>query len=172
MRPPSRQRLGFLTEVSIIAVSAAHAQPVMPGRRAPEINLPTLAGERVKLSTLRGQPVIVSFWGTWCAPCRVEFPELVDVYVKHVERGLHVIAVNGRDQERSTKDVQKFVNAFAVGFPVALDRRGSVRRAYQIIGQPTTVFIDSNGIVQRFHTGLINRAELDSGIALILPPSR
>ena len=158
--------------MSIIAASAAHAQPVMAGRRAPEINLPTLSGGRVELSKLRGHPVIVSFWGTWCAPCRVEFPELVDVYAKHAEHGLHVIAVNGRDQELSTKDVQQFVNAFVVGFPVALDRRGSVRRAYQIVGQPTTVFIDSNGVVQRFHTGLINRAELDSGIALILPPAR
>jgi hypothetical protein len=51
-----------------------------------------------------------------------------------------------------------------------MDKRGSVRRAYRIIGQPTTVFIDPNGIVRMSHTGLINRAELDSGIALILPP--
>jgi thiol-disulfide isomerase/thioredoxin len=162
----------FAVVMLIVAVSNLPAQPVSAGRRAPEIDLPTLAGGRIELSKLRGHPVIVSFWGTWCPPCRVEFPELIEVHTRHADRGLQVVAVNGRDQERSTKDVQQFVDAFAVGFPVALDRRGSVRRAYRIVGQPTTVFIDSYGIVRRSHTGLINRAELDSGIALILPPAR
>jgi peroxiredoxin len=152
----------------LIAVSDVHGQPISIGRRAPEINLPTLSGGRIELSKLRGRPVVISFWGTWCPPCRVEFPELIDVHAKHAERGLQVIAVNGRDQEYSTKDVQRFVDAFAVTFPVALDNRGSVRRAYRIIGQPTTVFVDSYGIVRKLHTGLVNRAELDSGIALIL----
>lgn len=170
MRSHLSKRLGFLAAMLTIAASAVHAQPVSPGKRAPEINLPTLSGGRIELSKLRGHPVIVSFWGTWCPPCRVEFPELIDVQAKHTEHGLQVIAVNGRDQERSTKDVQQFVDYFAVGFPIAMDKRGSVRRAYRIIGQPTTVFIDPNGIVRMSHTGLINRAELDSGIALILPP--
>ena len=160
----------MLAAMLSIALSAVDAQPVRAGTRAPEIDLPTLSGGHVELSKLRGHPVVVSFWGTWCPPCRVEFPELMDVHARHSKRGLEVIAVNGRDQEYSTKDVQKFVDAFAVSFPVALDKRGSVRRAYRIIGQPTTVFIDSNGIVRGFHTGLITRAELDSGIALILPP--
>ena len=74
-----------------------------------------------------------------------------------------------RDQERSTKDVQQFVDFFAAPFTVALDRRGSVRRAYRIEGQPTTVFIDAAGVVRSVHTGLINRDQLDRGVALILP---
>ena len=151
-----------------VMLLTVHGQPTSVGRRAPEINLPTLSGGRIELSKLRGSPVVVSFWGTWCPPCRTEFPELVDVHARYADHGLHVIAVNGRDQEYSTRDVQRFVDAFAVNFPVALDNRGSVRRAYRIIGQPTTVFIDSYGIVRKLHTGLINRAELDSGIALII----
>ena len=171
MRFLARTLLGGLTLVSV-AVPSADAQPVREGRRPPEIDLPTLAGGRVKLSKLRGQAVIVSFWGTWCPPCRAEFPELVKLHVKHGPSGLYVLAVNGRDQERSTKDVQAFVDFFSVPFTVALDKRGSVRRAYRIEGQPTTVFIDSTGVVRRVHVGLISRDELDQGLALILASSK
>lgn len=157
----------------LLAISAAdvNAQAATPGRRAPDINLPTLSGGRFHLSKLRGNAVVVSFWGTWCPPCRKEFPELVRVQAEHAQAGLRVVAVNGRDQEESTDDVERFVSAFAVTFPIALDKRGSVRRAYRIVGQPTTVFIDSSGVVRKVHVGLIERDELDKGIAMILPPA-
>ena len=156
----------------MLAISAADvgAQAATPGKKAPDINLPTLTGGRFDLSKLRGNAVVVSFWGTWCPPCRKEFPELVRVQAEHAQSGLRVVAVNGRDQEESIDDVERFVSAFAVTFPVALDKRGSVRRAYRIVGQPTTVFIDSSGVVRKVHVGLIERDELDKGIALILPP--
>ena len=151
-----------------LAASIVGAQPVRVGSPAPEIDLPTLAGGRVRLSQLRGQPIVVSFWGSWCPPCRSEFPELVRAHREHAG-GLYVLGVNGRDQELSTKDVQKFVDEFAVPFQVALDTRGKAQRTYRLRGLPTTVFIDSAGVVQRMHIGPISRAELDSGIAAILP---
>ncbi|MEO7359935.1 MAG: TlpA disulfide reductase family protein [Gemmatimonadaceae bacterium] len=150
----------------------AEAQPPKAGHRAPEIDLPTLNGGRFQLSKLRGHAVILSFWGTWCPPCRNEFPLLEAIHDQHFDAGLYVIGVNGRDQEESTRDVSRFVDAFAISFPIVLDNRGSVRRAYRIEGQPTTVFIDQKGVVRRVHVGLITRKELDEGVALILlPPS-
>jgi peroxiredoxin len=157
-----------LTLLYAFGASICGAQAPRSGKRAPEIDLPTLTGGRMELSKLRGHPVILSFWGTWCPPCRHEFPELVRLQAKHADAGLRVIGINGRDQEVDTKDVQRFVDFFSVTFPIALDKRGSVRRAYQIKGQPTTVFIDSSGVIRKIHVGLILPAELDSGIALIL----
>lgn len=168
MHTRGRTFAGAVTLLMGIAAYSAHAQSL--GKRAPEIDLPTLTGRRFELSKLRGNPVIISFWGTWCPPCRKEFPELVRVQAEHGQAGLRVVAVNGRDQERSLKDVEQFVKAFPVSFPVALDKRGIVRRAYRIEGQPTTVFIDASGIVRKVHVGLIDREDLDKGIALILPP--
>jgi peroxiredoxin len=153
------------------AASTLDAQALRTGSRAPPIDLPTMTGSRIELAKLRGRPVLITFWGTWCPPCRVEFPELIRAHNTHSPEGLFILAVNGRDQERNTKDVQQFIDAFQVPFPVVLDKRGSVRRAYRIQGQPTTVFIDSSGIIRRVHTGLINRDELQSGIELILPRS-
>ena len=154
--------------VLALAASVSGAQPVTPGVRAPEIDLPTLTGGRLQLSKLRGHPVVVSFWGTWCPPCRNEFPELVKANLAHGPSGLQVVAVNGRDQEMSDKSVQKFVDEFSVTFQVALDQRGRARRAFLIQGLPTTVFIDSGGVVRAVHRGPISREELDRGLATIL----
>jgi peroxiredoxin len=158
----------WLAVLVVSVASAGGAQPA-PGARAPEIDLPTLAGGRVKLSTLRGQPVVVTFWGTYCPPCRVEFPELVRAQRTYGPAGLYVLGVNGRDQEYSTKDVQRFVDQFAVPFTIALDTRGRSRTAYRIIGLPTTVFVDTAGVVRRIHFGPIDGEALDRGIATILP---
>jgi thiol-disulfide isomerase/thioredoxin len=157
----------MVAAVALVA-SSAGAQPVGPGARAPEIDLPSLAGGRVQLSKLRGHAVVVSFWGTWCPPCRDEFPELVRLQAAHGAAGLFVLAVNGRDQETSTKNVQSFVDEFSAPFRVALDERGRARRAFLIQGLPTTVFIDSGGVVRRVHRGAITRDGLEAGLATIL----
>jgi len=153
----------------LLSPVAASAQEIAKGTPAPEIDLPTLAGGRVKLSALRGHPVVVTFWGTWCPPCRVEFPELVAAHRKYREAGLEVLAVNQRDQELRTSDVQSFVKEFSVEFTVALDERGRSRRTFRLIGLPTTIFIDSAGIIEQVHMGPINRNDLAQGLSMILP---
>jgi thiol-disulfide isomerase/thioredoxin len=153
-----------------LAAPALDAQPVRVGVAAPEIDLPGLTSDRVQLSKLRGHPVVVSFWATWCPSCRSEFPELVRLQETHGSAGLRVLGVNGRDQERSTKSVKAFVDEVGATFPVALDQRGAARRKYRLVGLPTTVFVDSAGIIQRIHMGAITREQLDRGVATILPP--
>ena len=152
-----------------LVASTASAQSVKVGAPAPEIDLPGLSGGRVQLSKMRGHPVVLSFWSTWCPPCRGEFPELVAAYLKHNAAGLVVLGINGRDQEYRTNDVKKFVKEFSVPFEIALDERGRSRKTFLIVGLPTTVFIDSAGVVRGVHADPISRAELDSGIAMILP---
>ncbi len=113
--------------------------------------------------------MVLSFWGTWCPPCREEFPELVAAYRKHHAEGLEIVAVNQRDQELNIGDVKEFVQKYSVDFTVALDSRGRSRRSYRLMGLPTTVFIDSAGIIRNVHTGQISAADLASGLAAIVP---
>jgi len=157
--------------LAFILLLPAHAmaQSLSAGSRAPEIDLSKLQGGKVKLSSLRGHPVVVTFWGTWCPPCREEFPGLDALYRKHHDAGLEVLAVNQRDQELSTRDVQAFVDELAVTFPVLLDPRGRSRRNFRLIALPTTVFIDSGGTIREVHSGPISREQLARGVATILP---
>jgi thiol-disulfide isomerase/thioredoxin len=158
----------LLIALSLSAPNAT-AQKVGRGSTAPEIDLPTLTGGHVKLSALRGHPVVVTFWGTWCPPCRDEFPELVAMQKQHRDAGLVILAVNQRDQELTTKAVEDFVHEFGVDFPVALDNRGHTRRSFRLVGLPTLVFIDTAGVIQGVHPGPASRAEMDAGLAAILP---
>jgi len=142
---------------------------IVTGMAAPDIELPRLGGGVVKLSELRGHPVVITFWGTWCPPCRDEFPVLVAAHRKYRETGLEVVAVNQRDQELNTKDVQAFVAHYGVEFTVLLDARGRSRRGYRLTALPTTVFVDSAGVIRTFHGGPISARDLARGLATILP---
>jgi len=169
---PVAWRLPAMLAIAVLSVTAGaqgRTLAIAPGRLAPEIDLKNLQSGRSKLSALRGHPVVVTFWGTWCLPCRAEFPELVAAHRKYREVGLEVIAVDQRDQELHLSDVQAFVKEFAVDFPVALDERGRSRRSFQLTGLPTTLFIDAAGLIQRVHSGPISGAELARGLAMILP---
>jgi thiol-disulfide isomerase/thioredoxin len=161
------RRNGIIAAMALMA-SVAGAQPVKTGARAPEIDLPTLGGSRVQVSKLRGHPVVVSFWATWCSPCRAEFPELVRLHQQYDSVGLRVLGVNRPDQELSTKAVQRFVDDFAVSFPIALDTRGKSSRAFHITLLPAMIFFDSAGIIRHIHVGGISGEDLNRGVATIL----
>jgi thiol-disulfide isomerase/thioredoxin len=138
------------------------------GAVAPEFTLEQLAGGEASLSDFKGHPLIVNFWATWCKPCRTEIPLLISAYRSHQDVGLEILAVNLSDQERM-KDVPIFSAELGLPFPVLLDRKGSVRRLYRLRGVPTTIFIDSAGVVQMINQGPVNTAALERGLAEILP---
>lgn len=144
------------------------AQALAPGEPAPDIRLPTLGGPETSLAALRGRPVLVNFWASWCGPCREEMPLIVAAYEAHRRAGLQVLAVNLRDQEEHGRDVERFVAQFQLPFPVLLDQRGRIRRRYQVAGVPTSVFVDAGGAVRVVHPGPITQEALARGLALIL----
>lgn len=166
-------RCGVAAVILALVASAAGAQSVKAGARAPEIDLPVLTGGRVKLSALRGRPVVVAFWQTWCPSCRSEFPELIKANAAYAAAGLVVVGINDPMQEHSGGDgarhVKLFVDELAVSFQIALDKNGRTRDRFGILTLPTTVFIDADGIVQTINRGPTSRGELEHGLATILP---
>lgn len=137
------------------------------GELAPEIDLPTLTGERIVLSQLVGKPVLVNFWATWCPPCRAEFPTFVRKYKQYQDQGLVIIGVNTQDAN-SDEGVRTFMRNTLVNFPIVRDRDERVTRAYNVRGLPTTVFIDRQGIIRDIIVGgPIEDAVLDKQIAKI-----
>jgi peroxiredoxin len=137
------------------------------GELAPEIDLPTLTGERIVLSQLVGKPVVVNFWATWCPPCRAEFPTLVRKYKQYQDQGLVIIGVNTQDTN-SDEGIRTFMQNTLVNFPIVRDRDERVTRAYNVRGLPTSVFIDRQGIIREIIVGgLIEDDFLDKQIAKI-----
>lgn len=128
------------------------------GHPAPDFSLATVAGDEIRLSDLRGQPVILNFWASWCGPCRVEMPELQAAHASQSKGGVAVIGVNLSKREGNMDDVPAFIKEFGVTFPVLLDVDGDVARLYQVRGQPASVFIDREGTVQTVWYGPVNEA--------------
>jgi thiol-disulfide isomerase/thioredoxin len=127
--------------------------------------LTTLAGESVQLSALRGQPVVVNFWATWCGPCQREMPALEAAsqrYAGHVR-------FLGVDQGESAEVVQQYVDDLGVSFTMPLDLDMSVGDRYHLYGMPTTFFVDKEGIIRQLWVGEMNAIILAEGIAKIAP---
>lgn len=122
------------------------------GFLAPDFTLTTLDGEQLTLSELRGDPVVLNLWATWCPPCRAEMPALQEVYEQNRARGLKVIAVNMTFQD-SASEAEAFVRQYALTFPVLLDTTGAVGNSYQMRALPSTFFIDQEGVIQQVIIG-------------------
>lgn len=133
---------------------------------APDFTLARLDGGSLSLAELRGTPVILNFWASWCGPCRLEMPHLEEASTKHGE-DLVVLGVNLTQRENNLDDVPAFVDEFGLTFPVVLDEDGEVAKLYQVRGQPASVFIDAKGIVQTVFHGPVTQKFIEERIAEI-----
>lgn len=118
---------------------------------APDFTLATLDGKFVQLSSMRGKPVVLNFWATWCPPCRAEMPELEKLWQDY-HRGEVVLL--GMDQGESAEAVDQFAReVVGVSFPLVLDTRQKVGAQYGVRALPTTFFIDAQGRIQDIKVG-------------------
>ena len=125
--------------------------------------LPSSEDKLVALEAHRGKPLIVNFWARWCAPCRVEIPELVKTQEKYRKRGLTVIGIGLEDKAESVRD---FMKAYEMSYTVLLAKTGGIELMQALgnsrAGLPFTVAVDRNGAIVASKLGAMNRAELDA----------
>ena len=136
---------------------------------APDFELPSLDGRKIKLSDFRGQAVLLNFWATWCSPCKIEMPWFVDVQKQYGKDGLVVLGV-AMDDTESAK-IAEFTHELGVNYPVLLgtdkvsDDYGDVRAL------PTTFYIDRNGMIVAKAVGLLGREEVENDVKKALSSS-
>lgn len=130
--------------------------PVQKGAPAPEFRFPSLKGDTVALSALRGRVVLLNVWATWCTPCRWEMPAIQRLYDRLGPRGLVVLAVSedmepgpGADFGGTSMDVVPFVRDNRLSFTVLLDPHNRAQDLYGLTGLPTTFVIDKSGRIVR-----------------------
>ena len=138
------------------------------GRAAPDFLLETPDGGQLRLSDLRGKPVLVNFWASWCTPCRKEMPEIVRAYAEHRDSGLEIVAV---DLQEYAGQVTSFAAEFGMTFPIVIDRTGAVGDAWRIGGPvqgiPSSYFLDADGVVQARVFGPMTQQTLAENLAKV-----
>ncbi len=133
------------------------------GHPAPDFALPTLDGEIVRLSDFKGKPVLINFWATWCGPCRAEFPDFQQAAVDNAGT-LVIIGINNTTTDQKDQ-IPAFLDEFGVTYPIVLDETGDTTKAYNILGLPTSIFIDRNGNVNEIFTGPVNKAYIEAKLS-------
>ncbi|MER2599072.1 MAG: TlpA disulfide reductase family protein [Caldilineales bacterium] len=146
----------------------ASALPPAPavGHPAPDFTLPMLQSDALTLADLRGQPVVLNFWASWCGPCRAEMPELQRLHERLAASGVAVVGVN---QGESASTAATYFQTLGLDFPVALDERTGVSQLYLVNSLPTTFFIDRDGIVRNVFIGPMTDAVLTQTLRSIYP---
>jgi cytochrome c biogenesis protein CcmG/thiol:disulfide interchange protein DsbE len=122
------------------------------GFPAPDFTLPTAGGESLHLADLRGRPVLVNLWASWCLPCRSEMPAMQRVYADYQESGFLILAVNATNQD-SREAALAFARENGLTFPILLDEEGQVSQRYGLQALPTSFFIDPAGVVREVVVG-------------------
>jgi peroxiredoxin/outer membrane lipoprotein-sorting protein len=130
---------------------------------APDFELKTLDGERVRLRDLRGKPVLLSFFASWCGPCRRELPSVVKLHEEFKDKGLQVLGVN--DEGRGT--ARHFAEKAGLTFTVLDDSSAKVNRLYRVRSIPTAFLIDRDGKVVRFLRGGRDYDSLRSALKVV-----
>jgi peroxiredoxin len=142
------------------------ANTLLAGDQAVEFTMLNLDGDEVSLGDYSGQPVVLNFWATWCAPCRIEMPELQNAFETYQDQDLVILAINAQEE---APQVRAFFEDLGLTFTPLLDSDGNVGRSYGAFGLPSTYFVDRSGEISAVHRGILTEAQIEAYLAQILP---
>ena len=146
-----RPGLGALAAAALLAVAfAAPLRALELGDQAPAFSAPGLAGGTVSLASYRGKVVYLDFWASWCGPCAKSLPALDQLRREFAPGDFQIVAVN---LDRNPAVAARFLKQRPVGYPSAIDPKGSLPGAFGVEAMPTSFLIDRDGVVRYVHRG-------------------
>ncbi len=141
------------------------------GNLAPGFQLSSLDGKTVSLSELRGKPILLNFWATWCPFCQAERPLIQQIYDEWQNKGLVVLTVDiiGSRSTETLDNLASFMRNNKYSFPVLLDVNQEVTKSYNIKSTPTNFLIDKNGVIREVRVGAFpSKAALQDSLNQLL----
>jgi peroxiredoxin len=142
------------------------------GQKAPNFTLKDTEGRKVSLSDYKGKAVVVDFWATWCAPCKIEIPWLEQFNNQYASQGLQILGIsednlnldNKKELAKEKKDIADKAKEMKINYPVLIDDADVSTPYGGVEGLPTTFFIDRSGKVVASTVGLASRDEIEANI--------
>jgi thiol-disulfide isomerase/thioredoxin len=147
-------------------VHADGPSPIGIGAPAPKLVLKDLQGRTVNLEDLKGKVVIVDFWATWCEPCQIMIPWLVEFHNRYASAGLEIVGV-AMDDEGITV-VKPFADQAKMNYPILLGNDATADSWGGVFGLPTSFLIDRQGKIRATHQGLIGKDVIEKDIRSLL----
>ncbi len=163
--------LGALAVLAVVQARAGAGlrPPREPGASAPAFTLPDLHGQKLALTSLRGRPVLVNFFATWCPPCRAELPELEALAQAHPDC-LEVVGI--AENSGSADEIAVFARDRRLTYPLLLDD-GSAGASYSVVNIPHSVLIDSDGRIAGTFDGTVTRSGVEKAVhSIVTAPPR
>jgi peroxiredoxin len=136
-------------------------QPLQLGQPLQDFSLDDLNGRGVKLSDYAGQVVLINAWATWCPPCVAEMPDLQAYYQQHRHESFIILGINAGD---TLSAASAFASQNGITFPIVLDPNVQFLSDLGVHSFPTSILIDTSGIVRSIHIGMYTAEDLDAEI--------
>jgi thiol-disulfide isomerase/thioredoxin len=149
---------------------ALHTQAMTSGEHpeAPPISLTDIEGKRLDLADYKGKVVVLDFWATWCGPCRIEIPGLIEMQDKYAKEGFSVIGISFDDE---AEPVVQFYKDYKMNYPVAVGNQRIGELYGGVLGLPTTFLIGRDGRIYAKHTGATNPSIIEDEVRQLLAMS-
>ena len=136
--------------------SNAESEGIKIDELAPDFSLQNTAGETIWLSELRGNPVVINFWATWCGPCVREMPALQRYQDKYPD-----MVMLGINEGEKVEVVKKFTEKMKLTYQILIDEKGNAANLYKVVMMPTTYFIDREGVIRARHFGYMGEEQIE-----------
>jgi cytochrome c biogenesis protein CcmG/thiol:disulfide interchange protein DsbE len=176
-RKQARERLAAASVApSTLEVDPAGSltQSVTPlvGKPAPAFALEDLNGGKHSLASYKGKALAINFWATWCGPCKIETPWLIELRNQYAAQGFEVLGISADDLDRDDpaklandkQEIAHFVEKMQMPYPVLIDA-DSISKPYGGLDElPATFYVDRNGVVVAAQLGLTSKSEIEANI--------
>ena len=142
------------------------------GKPAPEFALEDLSGKKVSLDSYKGKAVLINFWATWCGPCKLETPWLVELRNQYAAQGFEIIGISTDDIDRGDKkmfaeekaEVAKFADRMHIPYPVLIEG-DTISKPYGGLDvMPTSFYVDRSGKVIAAQMGITSKDDIEAKI--------
>lgn len=173
----TERRMAHVEQGQLVAAADADAgltPSPMVGSKAPDFTLESLNGKRVSLADFKGKPLLINFWATWCGPCKLETPWLVELNKKYAAQGFQIIGIDSEGDDVTPQDKQawekdkaavaKFVNQEHMPYLVLMGGDSLEKPYGGLDAMPTSFYVDRNGKIIGAQMGITSEDEMAKNI--------